>query len=326
MTDQRLLELMEVQTLPRLVSALRDVELIPAFPGGMDLGNAVFTGCGDSLASAYVAARRGHRAESAGDIEWMEELPARMETLIGISHSGTSGATIRAIRRAREAGLRTVAVTSSPDTPLGESAAEVQAIPALKVQEAIPVAGHIMLSLGVASACGVNVPDACARLADMLERDGQRIIESTVEQLPKQRPESLTVLSLPDLRSGGNFWTLKLMEAVGIAARDVALEESGHVDYFVGPQSNAVIQLVGRAGMTRFERLAEALKANGMPIVRCDLSGIAPGESDDSDLMRELFCAVMGTFIAKAAADLWDRQPFRGYEVNMDASHIKIEY
>lgn len=208
----------------------------------------------------------------------------------------------------------------------GESAAEVQAIPSLRVEEAVPIAGHIMLALGVASACGLDVQQACAKLADMLEADGQRIIDETVAQLPKDRPERFTVLSLPDLRSGGNFWTLKLMEAVGVAARDVALEESGHVDYFVGPQNNTVVELVGRAGKARFDRLARALNANGMPIVRCDLSEMAPGDDDDADLIRELFCAVMGTFIAKAAADLWGRPPFRGYQVNMDASHIKIEY
>lgn len=314
------------QTLTDLIAALRTIDPIPPFPGSRDLGNAVFTGCGDSLASAYVAARRGHRAASAGDIEWMEELPPRMDTLIGISHSGTSGATIRAIRRARAAGLRTIAVTSSPDTPLGESAGDVQAIPSLKVEETVPVAGHIMLALGVASACGLDVSNACVRLADLLEGRGQDIIDATVAQLPERKPHSFTVLSLPDVRSGGNFWTLKLMEAVGIAARDVALEEAGHVDYFVGPEANVVVELVGRAGKARFDRLAQALSANGMPIVRCDLSNASPGGDDDADLLRELFCAVTGAFVAKEAAELWDRPPFRGGAVNMDASHIKIEY
>ncbi|MFF5290902.1 hypothetical protein [Paractinoplanes globisporus] len=44
------------------------------------------------------------------------------------------------------------------------------------------------------------------------------------------------MLTLPDLRAAGDIWSLKLIEATGLAARSVPLEESGHVDYFVGPQ------------------------------------------------------------------------------------------
>ena len=317
---------MTQQTLPALIAALRTIETIPAFPGDVDLGNAVFTGSGDSLASAYVAQRHGHRAVSAGDIEWMEELPARMDSLVGISHSGTSGATIRSIRRARQAGLTTVAVTSSPDTPLGESAEFVQAIPKLAVEESVPVAGHIMLALGVAAAIGIDVAGAPQRLAEVLEGPGGQLIEDAVAQLPDELPRGVTVLSLPDTRSGGNFWTLKLIEALGISARDVPLEESGHVDYFIGPELNLVVELVGRAGAARFERLDQALRANGMATMRVDLGSAVPGTTAEDDLIRELLTAVVGTFVAKAAAAKWNRPPFRGGAVNMDASHIKIEY
>lgn len=314
------------QNLPALIAALRETQPIPLFPGSDQLGNAVFIGCGDSLASAYVASRRGHRAVSAGDIEWMEELPARADSIIGISLSGTSGATIRSIRRGNGSGLNTIAVTSSPDTPLGESATHVQAIPRLEVDETVPIAGHLMLALGVASACGLDVSQVPAKLADVLESVGQRLIDDAIAQLPATMPSGITVLSLPDTRSGGNFWTLKFMEACGIPSRDVPLEESGHVDYFIGPEPNLVVGLVGRSGAARFDRLFQALHANGMPILSLDLGAAVPGDSDDDDLLRELVTAVIGAFVAKAAGEKWDRPAFRGGAVNMDASHIKIEF
>lgn len=313
------------QNLQELIAALRATAEIPGLPAGTELGHAVFTGSGDSLASAYVAARVGHRALSAGDIEWQGEVPPLADTIVGISNSGTSGATIRSLRRGKQAGLRTVAVTSSPDTPLGQAADLVQAIPALGVDEQLPVAGHLVLAMGVASASGIDIAQVPARLADALD-GAQPLIDQAVAALPAGLPMGITILSLPELRSGGNFWSLKFIEACGIPARDVPLEESGHVDYFIGPEPYVVFELVGRAGVARFERLDQALRANGMTVIPVDLGSLVAGDDLVSDLVRDLAAAVVGTFVARDAALGWGRPPFRGGAVNMDASHIKIEY
>src|SRR5882757_11258329 len=147
-----------------LKSALLDAG--PVVTGAVpDLARAVFTGSGDSLASALVATAFGHRALSAGDVTWSETLPAACDTLVGISHSGTSGATVRALRMARTAGLKTVAITSQASSPLADSADEVQLVPALRVEEVVPCAGHVMLAQGVAAVCGVDTPSFNATLA-----------------------------------------------------------------------------------------------------------------------------------------------------------------
>lgn len=311
------------QTIDALISALRDMPEITPIRLNLE-ENILFTGSGDSLASGLVSSRKGGRVCSSGDIEWMEELPVNTEVLVGVSNSGTSGATIRALRRARECGVRTVAVTATEDSVMAKEANELQLIPQLDIDEQVPVAGHLTLSFGVASLSGYDVFGISRKLADTLDSLKPEI-ETSLTRLPANLPEAMTVLSLPELRSAGNFATLKFIEAVGIAARDVPLEESGHVDYFIGSQPHLVLSLRGKHGQNRFDRLERALQENGQTVVPIDFSKIAGDDEVQGDLLRELAAAVFVTFLAIGAAQRWERRPFRGGEVNMDASHIKID-
>ncbi|MFE4668722.1 MurR/RpiR family transcriptional regulator [Streptomyces sp. NPDC056716] len=301
-----------------------------------DLARAVFTGSGDSLASALLATAFGHRALSAGDLTWSATLPAACDTVVGISHSGTSGATVRALRLARDAGMRTVAITSQPSSPLADSADAVQLVPTLRLDEQVPCAGHVMLAQGVAAVCGVDTAPVGTALATTL--DGVRdLVTAGLAGLPAEAPDAISVLSLPELRSGADFWVLKLIEACGLAARNVPLEESGHVDYFIGPQAHLTLQLIGSQGRARFDRLAEALRSTGQTVRQIDLSatGTAADQpptgtpvtagTPDAWLVRELATAVAGTWFAAGAAARWGRPPFRGGAVNMDAGHIKLD-
>lgn len=312
------------QSIDALINALNSMPEVAATTIESNK-NVVYTGCGDSLTSAYVASRKGARAYSAGDIEWMEEIPAKTDVMVGISNSGTSGATIRALRRASEQGCETVAITASPDSVMASEAKELQLIPPLLVEEQVPVAGHLALAIGVAATCGYSVEGIAKKVAVGIEKM-KPVINETVAKLPKNMPSAITVLSLPELRSAGNFATLKFMEATGIAARDVPLEECGHVDYFVGPQDHLVLSMRGTRGKARFERLERALDENGQSIIPIDFDLISDGGKEPiDDLVRELVAAVVVTFISIEAATLWNRPPFRGGAVNMDASHIKIE-
>ncbi|MFD4529723.1 SIS domain-containing protein [Streptomyces sp. NPDC058470] len=306
-----------------LRAALLDVS--PVTVGSVpDLGRAVFVGSGDSLASGLVATGFGHRALSAGDVTWSETLPAACDTLVGISHSGTSGATVRALRMARTAGLKTVAITSQASSPLADSADEVQLVPALRVEEVVPCAGHVMLAQGVAAVCGVDTSPFNRALAKSL--DGIRVaVEAQLSALPDSVPAAMSVLSLPELCSGADFWVLKLIEACGIAVRSVPLEESGHVDYFIGPEQHLTLQLIGPHGRPRFDRLAEALRTTGQTVVQVDAGELTDPDVPDAAVLRDIATAVAGTWFAHGAALRWGRPPFRGGAVNMDAKHIKLD-
>ncbi|MEU0068760.1 SIS domain-containing protein [Streptomyces sp. NPDC006332] len=289
-----------------------------------DLGRAVFVGSGDSLASGLIATGFGHRALSAGDVTWSGALPAACDTLVGISHSGTSGATVRALRMARDAGLKTVAITSQASSPLADTADEVQLVPTLRVAEEVPCAGHVMLAQGVAAVCGVDTAPFNQALAQSL--DGVRAtVDAHVRGLPEAAPAAVSVLSLPELRSGADFWVLKLIEACGLAVRNVPLEESGHVDYFIGPQVHLTLQLMGQHGRSRFDRLADALRTTGQTVRQVDTRDLTDPGAPDAAVLRDLATAVAGTWFAHGAALRWGRPPFRGGAVNMDARHIKLD-
>ncbi|WP_371401431.1 SIS domain-containing protein [Kribbella sp. NBC_00662] len=311
-----------LEQISAIASALRDVnDVKPSISA--PLGRAVFVGSGDSLSSALLAAAYGHRALSSGDLTWTGRLPFGTDTVVGISHSGTSGATVRALRLAAQAGKRTIAITSNADSPLAAAAAETQLVPSLGIEEVIPCAGHLMLGLGVAAVAGEDVDGAASEVARSLESQEPELAR-TVQELPAAAPYGISVLTLPDLRGAGDFWMLKLIEAVGVNVRAVPLEESGHVDYFIGPEPHLVLQLVGAVGRTRFERLAVALESTGQT-VRGVVFTAPDAWTSRSALVLELAGAAAGAVFAGQAAQIWGRPPFRGGAVNMDARHIKLD-
>lgn len=313
----------EQQSLSALIYALNTVADVVPLTGVAPLGNAVFIGSGDSLSSGMLAHRFGHRSMSSGDVTWMEQLPAACDTLVGISHSGTSGATVRALRLANAAGVRTIAITSNPDSPLAETADIVQQVPSLHVAETVPVAGHLMLSLGVAALSGVSTAGAGRALARTLESNLQ-IIDDAIDELPAEAPSGISILTLPDVRSAGDFWSLKLIEAAGLPVRSVALEESGHVDYFIGPQPYLALSLIGTAGAARHAHLGQALASTGQNTQSVSVGAFAQESQRGADVIMDLGAAIVGTFLAAGAATRWGRPPFRGGVVNMDARHIKL--
>jgi hypothetical protein len=310
----------QVDTLRASLENVPDV--LPALAEPVRSGS-VFIGSGDSLSSALLSAAHGHRAFSSGDITWAGELPPATTTVVGISHSGTSGATVRALRGARDAGARVIAVTSNPDSPLASEADELQLVPNLRIQEKIPVAGHLMLSLGVAAVCGQEVRGIQHQIAQSIT-DYAHSVTAAAGTLPSVTPNGVSVLTLPDLRGAGDFLMLKLIEATGVAVRAVALEESGHVDYFIGPEPHLALQLIGGIGQERFDRLKTALEHTGQTVSQIHI-GDAVRSHSDGQLVRELAGAIFGSLLAGVAAERWGRPPFRGGAVNMDASHINLD-
>jgi hypothetical protein len=253
----------------------------------------------------------------------MGRVPAGTETVVGISHSGTSGATVKALRIARESGRRVVAITSNPESPLADEADELQLVPTLALTEAIPCGGHLMLGLGVAAVCGEDISGLSGSLA-RLAADQDLVIRATIDALPVDAPHGVSVLTLPDLRGAGDFWMLKLIEATGVPVRAVALEESGHADYFIGPQPHLAIHLLGGYGQERHNRLARALQSTGQTVQPVQLTGYPECPSTRETIMFELIGAIVGALVAAGAAERWHRAPFRGGAVNMDARHIKL--
>jgi hypothetical protein len=301
--------------LDALLHALSTSSPLSSRPPG-SLGNALFVGSGDSLSACLLAERAGHRAASAGDVAWTGSLPPRIDTLVAVSQSGRTAATVAAVTAASERGLHTIAVTTDPHSAITAAAGEVHIAHPIAVTETIPAAGFLSLAAAVLALLKI---DTTGGLQEVATRMSAMVPEVTAlaAQLPPAMPAAISILTLPDMRAAGDFWSLKLIEATGLAVRSVPLEESGHVDYFIGPQPHLTINLIGECGVARHERLASALAANG----HATLGLRAP---HGNGWATELAVAALGAYLAEEAAGAWDRPPFRNHEVPMDARHIQL--
>jgi len=305
-----------------LINALRATTAPVRLADEVHLGRALFVGSGDSLAAGLLAERFGHRAMSAGDLAWSDRLPPAFDTVVGVSHSGRTAATVRAVEAARVAGLRTVAVTARDSSSLTGAADSTVLVPTIDVDEEIPAAGYVTLALGVLGLAGTNGLESGggAELADGLVALASSAAYVT-DRLPALGPAAISVLTLPDLRGAGDFWSLKLIEATGLCVRSVPLEEAGHVDYFIGPQSHLTVHLVGAQGIDRHRRLAEALAGCGHHVLIVETPARLTG---GEPVWPEIAMATYGSHVAQQAARQWSRSPFRGGQVPMDARHIHL--
>ena len=259
---------------------------------------------------------------SAGDLAWGNFITPGARTVVGISQSGHTAATVAGTKAARAAGIPTIAITTNPSSPLAETATDTQLASAPSGVEVVPYAGYLALGLGVLAVCGAD-RDTGQHLSTAIS-GVKAAVNQTLSTLPPTIPSGISILTLPDFRSAGEFWALKLIEAVGLSVRSVPLAEAGHVDYFIGPQNHLVFQLVGQ-GQDRHYQLGRALRANGHHVVAVDLTFSAVSTTTTTDTaVTDLVAGTAGALIAHHAATLWNRPPFRGDAVDMSGSHISL--
>ena len=210
-------------------------------------------------------------------------------------------------------------MTANGSSPLARAAHSTVLAPAIEIDEKIPAAGYVALAIAALTLEGIDTSGASVAVADGLTllADCPTPVD---ERWPIHPPNAISVLTLPDLRSAGDFWSLKLIEATGLCVRSVPLEEAGHVDYFIGPQSHLSIHLIGSQDTGRHRQLAQALAGNGHHIVPVAM----PSPSAGGDPMwSEIALAAYGAHVAHETALRWNRPPFRGGDVPMDARHIQ---
>lgn len=108
---------------------------------------------------ALIHAAEGAEDDAEAGIELIDSLDVNADdTVIGISASGGARYVIAAVKRAREKGAYTAAITSNPNTPLGR-AAETE-IAAITGAEA--VAGSTRMKCGTAQKMVLNMISTCA--------------------------------------------------------------------------------------------------------------------------------------------------------------------
>lgn len=275
-----------------------------------------FLGCGDSLAAARPAELRGHRVISAGDIAWGGMAPAGVDGVVALSWSGRTGATLRAVQISLEAGLPVISLTSDGGSPIAQASDHHVELPKHNVREAIPAIGYALHAGLVHRLCD----DEAATPANLaaLWRQAAPAVEQIAAECP-HRPDAITVASMPDARGAAEFWSLKLIEATGLSVRIPAIEETGHVDYFIGPQDHLTVAL-SVAPADRAVTLTDALRTNGHQATVVTLDRLVGVQAPRS--VRELVGGLLGADLARTWAIAWHRPPFRGGAVDMSGSHI----
>src|SRR5882672_2433909 len=130
------------------ISALRDTGPV-AYATPTITGNTLFVGSGDSLAACLLAQTAGQQSASAGDVAWTGAVPTRIDSVVGVSFSGRTTATVEALRVAKRAGLRTVAITVDTGSALADAADHVVAATEIAIDETVPATGYLSLALAV---------------------------------------------------------------------------------------------------------------------------------------------------------------------------------
>lgn len=285
----------------------------------------LIVGCGDSLAAAELAISAGQGARSAGDIAWGGALPRSGQAVVALSVSGTTDATVTAAQLAKEACAPVIAVTAGATSPLASTADYLITIPQPPACDSVPAGGFLTMGLAIAGLLGRASESTATALVERLET----LVEGRAGKLlapTATLPAAISVCSLPELQAARRFWTLKFIEAAGLAARSVPLEEWGHVDYFIGAQPHLDLVLLGGHGRNRAAALRETMARVGHDHFILDAVsdfGPVPGSDEASAVLTNLVVGAAGALFADACARAWDRVPFRGGAVDMSAAHIQ---
>lgn len=277
-----------------------------------------FLGCGDSLAAARPSEDAfGHRVISAGDVAWSGNAPAGVDAVVALSWSGKTGATINAAKVAKDAGLEVISITTNESSPLAELSDTHVVLPTFAISEEIPAIGYAVHAAASLALCGqenINLQGIATDWKNSTAKVAQLVAEAG------EIPHGITIASMPDAHGAAEFWMLKIIEATGLTVRTAAIEEIGHVDYFIGPQPHLMILMSGAQDAPRADSLGAALARNGQTVLQVRLTDF----TDSTGATRQVVGGVIGADVSAKLADKWGRPYFRNHEVDMSAQHIQV--
>lgn len=315
---------------------------VRALPDGVWQGveRVVLTGCGDSHHAACAAELA---YETLADLDCdavpalrfleygVERVRRRATLVVAVSASGGTELVLRSVRRARELGARTVAVTGTPGSPLAAAVDHAVVVdlpdrepsPGIRTHQASLV-GLLLVALRLAQARGVPADRQRAELLAAAEavaaaaehaRDRADLVDAVVGQ-----PTVVVAGSGPAWGSA-QFAAAKLVESAGVPAHGQDIEEWCHVERFARPANGPVI-LLAPPGRAHWRALDMARMARSM-----DRPVLAVAHPDDHELtaladlllpipvpVREEFAGlalpVFAPYLAAGLAQRLGRAPF----------------
>lgn len=296
--------LQHIYSLPNLVEQLAPVfadeaarVFTPALCDGIE--RIYVTGCGDSfyaaqcaeLAFNQLAGIACHPLMAMQFARYAPPANPRKTLAIGVSVSGGVSRTIEAMRRARKAGLTTIALTSSAQTLLAKECDHVltTSVPDLPDAKGVLAPGsrsfYASLLMLVLSAAHLPKPDGWTqKIAPVQEllpppvRFLSNLIQQaiTTNKVPmrmaaEQTLDAKTFVfagSGPNLGSA-NFAAAKMIESCGDAALAADIEEWAHVQYWMKEANTPTFLLSANgADKTRADEVETAMWAIGRRVIR----------------------------------------------------------
>jgi len=240
----------------------------------------VLTGCGTSFHAATYAARVFQEvlpfvpvlAVHAYDLAYGSVVPANA-TVLGVSHSGSTPSTNRALRRVRARGCRTIAMCGLPDSPMERVADQTLVIGSTHDRSwanTMSYTTQLTAFAGVASRLKSHVAPSIESSLRGIPRSLEKTLasESQVRRLATRiaRVERVTFLG-SDLDEITAFEAaLKIRETCSLPASGYHIEQFLHGPYLSIDDRESIVVLRSRDDGPRSLAIVRALKASGAPV------------------------------------------------------------
>jgi len=240
----------------------------------------VLTGCGTSFHAATYAARVFQEvlpfvpvlAIHAYDLAYGSSVPANA-TVLGVSHSGSTPSTNRALRRVRARGCRTIAMCGLPDSPMEPVAEQTLVIGSTHDRSwanTMSYTTQLTAFAGVASRLKSHVAPSIESSLRGIPRSLEKTLasESEVRRLATRiaRVERVTFLG-SDLDEITAFEAaLKIRETCSLPASGYHIEQFLHGPYLSIDDRESIVVLRSRDDGPRSLAIVRALKASGAPV------------------------------------------------------------
>ncbi len=284
---------------PYLAAALG--QPLPAIAGKV----LVFTGCGSSyyLAQVLAAAANlaGRSAIAVPGAEWARRPTAYLAdpkgtTVIGLSRSGTTTETLQALQASRAAGLATVGISTTPETPLLEMSDQPICLPT------DPREGIVMtVSASLMLLAGLRLCDVTVTLADLEAARAALAAMETAGPVLKGRSHLVCL-------GAGPLYGLACEAALKLQEMSLSYAQAFHpMEYRHGPISliderSLLVMLYSPATAAEEALVVRDVQAKGARVIGFggpgDLSISLPGKGAVAALVALPALQLMGEMVA----------------------------
>lgn len=240
----------------------------------------VFTGCGTSFHAAMYGARMFQEvlpsvpvlAIHAYDLAYGSTVPANA-TVLGVSHSGSTPTTNRALRRARRRGCRTLAICGLPSSPMERAADHTLVIGsthdhswANTMSYTTQLTAFAALASQSKSHVGPSIEPSLRGLARSLETTLR--CESRVRRLATRiaRDARVTFLGSDLDEITALEAALKIRETCSLPASGYHTEQFLHGPYLSIDHRESIVMLRSRDDGPRSMTILRALEASGAAV------------------------------------------------------------